>query len=249
MVHHTVRGMYGAPEAGARTVYVPWRSSRPVPQVRSLRRRAVRAACTVQNGASGGRTCQHGARPQPRAPSSCCYRLARADGKLAARGRKHRTGPNVLCISVSSSPSKFVPRARSTRETRGRPQGRLPARERNVHAEEPPHERAEGVQGGRVRGGPRLLQAYAAAGSNPGRAYPRRPSVGAGGAPSASSASASLAQACSSHRCSSLLTGALRTEDGEQSALVHLTFAVSGAAHYVVSQPAALRSVTARGTT
>ena len=165
-----------------------------------------------------------------------CYPLARADEPKLACSAGGNIGQNgrFAWLFVTCLPPMQVRPTRSL--TRRRPTRRPPARESNVHAEEPPHERTEGVQGGRVRGGPRLLQAYAAAGSNPGRAYPRRPSVGAGGAPSASSASASLAQACSSHRCSSLLTGALRTEDGEQSALVHLTFAVSGAAH-VVSQP------------
>eukprot|EP00964_Phaeocystis_antarctica_P047570 scaffold27522_cov62-Phaeocystis_antarctica.AAC.1 len=173
VVHHTARGMYGAPEAGARTAYVPQRTSCPVPQVRTLRRRPVRAACTYSTEPPG-RTCQQSAPPQPRAPSSCCYRLARAD-KLARVETPDRTR-----LFPNSRLAKFVPRARSTRETRGRPQGRLPARERNVHAEESPHERAEGVQGGRVRGRARLLQAYAQRARTPDkqtRGDLRRPSA------------------------------------------------------------------------
>eukprot|EP00964_Phaeocystis_antarctica_P077902 scaffold48415_cov61-Phaeocystis_antarctica.AAC.2 len=53
----TVRGTYGTPEAGTRTVYVPWRSSCPVPQARTLRRRPVRVACTYSTEAPG-RTCK-----------------------------------------------------------------------------------------------------------------------------------------------------------------------------------------------
>eukprot|EP00964_Phaeocystis_antarctica_P085679 scaffold54165_cov46-Phaeocystis_antarctica.AAC.2 len=52
----TVRGTCGTPGAGTRTVYVPWRSSCPVPQVRS--KRLVRVACTYSTEAPG-RTCQH----------------------------------------------------------------------------------------------------------------------------------------------------------------------------------------------
>ena len=44
-------GTYGTPGAGTRTVYVPWRSSCPVPQALTLRRRLARVAY-VQYGGS-----------------------------------------------------------------------------------------------------------------------------------------------------------------------------------------------------
>ena len=56
---------------GTRTIimYVPWRSSCPVPQVRTLRRRLVRVACTYGTEAPG-RTGQHSRRRMPQSPCS-----------------------------------------------------------------------------------------------------------------------------------------------------------------------------------
>ena len=61
-------GTYGTPGAGTRTMYVPWRSSCPVPQVRTLRRRLVRVACTY--GTEAPRTGQHSRRRMPQSPCS-----------------------------------------------------------------------------------------------------------------------------------------------------------------------------------
>ena len=47
-----IHGMYGTPEAGTRTAYVPWRTSFSVPQVRTLRRRPARSPY-VQYGDPG----------------------------------------------------------------------------------------------------------------------------------------------------------------------------------------------------
>ena len=44
---------YSTPEAGTRTAYVPWRTSCPAPQVRTLRRRLVRVARTYCTEATG----------------------------------------------------------------------------------------------------------------------------------------------------------------------------------------------------
>ena len=57
----TVRGTYGTPGAGTRTVHILWHSSCPVPQVRTLRRRRVRVACTYSTEAPG----QHKSQPAP----------------------------------------------------------------------------------------------------------------------------------------------------------------------------------------
>ena len=51
---HTARGTYtyGTPAAGTRKAYAPWRTSCPVPLVRTAPRSLVRVACTYS-------TCQH----------------------------------------------------------------------------------------------------------------------------------------------------------------------------------------------
>jgi len=80
----TVRGTYGTPEAGTRTAHVPWRSSCPVPQVRTLRRRLVRVACTYTKEAPG-RAGQHGA-ARPSAADPC--RRSPPSAARASLGRK-----------------------------------------------------------------------------------------------------------------------------------------------------------------
>ena len=102
-MHHTVRGACGTPEAGTRTAYVQWWCiSSPVPLVRTVRRRLVRAACThtvQRRRPHHGRTCQHRASRRRRRwalpGASCPVPLVRIVHRYAYPARTARLWHSV----------------------------------------------------------------------------------------------------------------------------------------------------------
>ena len=99
----TARGTYGTPEAGTRTApYVPWRTSCPVPQVRTLRKRPVHVAHTFSTAAPG-RTCQHSSRLITVSSSESRHRgMADSLSWSACAGPRRGSGLSRLSCTLSS---------------------------------------------------------------------------------------------------------------------------------------------------
>ena len=103
MVHHTVRGTYGTPEAGTRTAHVRWRTSCPAPLVRTARRRPVHVARTYSTEAPG-RTCKlrlQAGRGRSRLDRSAADALDREGGKLVEQAevlRLDRRGERAVLL-------------------------------------------------------------------------------------------------------------------------------------------------------